>query len=135
MRDLISRQAANEWCTDCKEYDQDRHCCPRWNRVIRNTVEEIKAEHRWIPVTERLPEELKAVNITWVNHEPEPYYHDIKDRNFVATGIYFQGQWYWYSTVCEDYLREYGEWDVDLVDDAVEIIAWMPLPEPYKGEK
>lgn len=35
-----------EWCTDCKEYDQDRHCCPRWNRVIRETVEELKAEHR-----------------------------------------------------------------------------------------
>ena len=35
----------NEWCTDCKEYDQDRHCCPRWNRVIRNTVEELRAEH------------------------------------------------------------------------------------------
>ena len=85
----------------------------------------------WIPVTERLPEELKAVNITWVNHEPEPYYHDIKDRNFVATGIYFHGHWYWYSTVCADYLGEYGEWEVDKVDDAVEIIAWMLLPEPY----
>lgn len=34
----------NEWCFDCKEYDQERHCCPRWNRVIRNTVEELKAE-------------------------------------------------------------------------------------------
>lgn len=34
-----------EWCHDCKEYDNDRHCCPRWNRVIRNTVEELKAEH------------------------------------------------------------------------------------------
>ena len=31
-----------EWCTDCKEYDQERHCCPRFNRVIRRTVEEIK---------------------------------------------------------------------------------------------
>lgn len=29
---------ADEWCTDCKEYDQERHCCPRWNRVIRETL-------------------------------------------------------------------------------------------------
>ena len=89
---------------------------------------------RWIPVSERLPEDLEPVNITWVNHEPEPYYHDIKDRNFVATGIYYRGQWYWYSTTCADYLGEYGSNEIDKVDDAVEIIAWMPLPEPYKTE-
>ena len=32
----------DEWCQNCKEYDHDKHCCPRFNRVIRNTVEEIK---------------------------------------------------------------------------------------------
>lgn len=32
----------DEWCTDCKEYDKERHSCPRWNRVIRETVEEMK---------------------------------------------------------------------------------------------
>lgn len=31
-----------EWCTGCKEYDQEAHCCHRWTKVIRNTVEEIK---------------------------------------------------------------------------------------------
>ena len=31
-----------EWCTDCKEYDQEKHCCHRWTKVIRNTVEELK---------------------------------------------------------------------------------------------
>lgn len=34
----------DEWCRDCKEYDKERHSCPRWNRVIRHTVEDIKAE-------------------------------------------------------------------------------------------
>ncbi len=32
----------DEWCTDCKEYDHERHCCPRFNRVIQETVEELK---------------------------------------------------------------------------------------------
>ena len=32
----------DEWCTDCKEYDQKKHCCPRFNRVIRKTVEEVR---------------------------------------------------------------------------------------------
>ena len=31
-----------EWCHDCLEYNQDKHCCPRFNKVIRNTVEEMK---------------------------------------------------------------------------------------------
>ena len=33
-----TEQHHDEWCTDCKEYDTDRHCCPRWNRVIRQTL-------------------------------------------------------------------------------------------------
>lgn len=32
----------DEWCTDCKEYDQERHCCPRWNRVIRQTLKDVE---------------------------------------------------------------------------------------------
>ena len=31
-----------EWCDDCKEYDQEKHCCPRWNKVIRKTIEEMQ---------------------------------------------------------------------------------------------
>ena len=30
----------DEWCTDCKEYDTENHRCPRWNKVIRRTLEE-----------------------------------------------------------------------------------------------
>lgn len=30
----------DEWCTDCKEYDSEHHCCPRFNRVIRETLKE-----------------------------------------------------------------------------------------------
>ena len=39
----------NEWCHDCKEYDQEKHCCPRFNRVIRETVAEIQADGEYIP--------------------------------------------------------------------------------------
>lgn len=31
-----------EWCDTCKEYDQESHCCHRWTKVIRNTVEELR---------------------------------------------------------------------------------------------
>ena len=31
-----------EWCHDCKEYDQESHCCHRWTKVIRETVAELE---------------------------------------------------------------------------------------------
>ena len=31
-----------EWCHDCKEYDQEAHCCHRWTKVIRKTVAELE---------------------------------------------------------------------------------------------
>lgn len=88
----------------------------------------------WIPVAERLPEELEPVNITWVNHNPKSYYADIKDKPFTATGVYFNRQWYWWSTLCTDILAEYGHNYDDIIDDDIEITAWQPLPEPYKAE-
>ena len=48
--DVIEREAivgnynTHEWCTDCKEYDQENHRCPRWNNVIRSTIEETYQE-------------------------------------------------------------------------------------------
>ena len=37
----------DEWCSDCKEYDQERHCCPRWNRVIRQALKDAQPEHKY----------------------------------------------------------------------------------------
>lgn len=40
-----------KWCDTCKEYDQEKHCCHRWSKVIRDTVEEMKQEPKtgyWI---------------------------------------------------------------------------------------
>lgn len=34
-----------EWCHDCKEYDQEAHCCHRWTKVIRQTVAELEERY------------------------------------------------------------------------------------------
>lgn len=34
-----------EWCHDCKEYDQESHCCHRWTKVIRKTVAELEERY------------------------------------------------------------------------------------------
>ena len=109
-----------------------------WSRAIEFAELE-KPEPHWIPVTERLPENNDPVNVTWVNRKPEFYYSEIKDKPFTATAIYFRGKWFWYSCVIEDWLAEYGSNESFLanlqeaVDKDIEITAWMPLPEPYKG--
>lgn len=41
----------DKWCTDCKEYDPEKHCCPRFNRVIRNALKDAQPEPKrgkWI---------------------------------------------------------------------------------------
>lgn len=43
LEEVEAHRDTFEWCNGCKEYDNERHCCPRWNKAIRETVEENKA--------------------------------------------------------------------------------------------
>ena len=45
-----------EWCHDCKEYDQEQHCCHRWSQQIRKTIEELEANY---------PQEIKDELLYW----------------------------------------------------------------------
>lgn len=99
--------------------------------TMRMAVDALRSQ-QWISVKDRMPEKLEPVNIVWVNRQPERYYTDIKDKPFVATGVYCNDKWWWYSATCEDYLAEYGRSDCDEVDEAIEITHWMPLPGPPK---
>ena len=107
-----------EWCHDCKEYDQDKHCCHRWTKVIMNTLEEIKTKWGWIPFTEALPEEEEEVLVT-VRFDGTK---DVKPSVYVETASQISGSWFSYS----------DEWKVS--QNRHHVIAWMPLPEGYRGE-
>lgn len=102
--------------------------------LVRRIKEEYDITDEWIPCSERLPEDLEAVNVTWVNHNPPVYYQYTKDVPNADTAVYYRGVWYWWdSTIC-DVLGEYGEkCGAEQIDKDIEIIAWMPLPKPYKG--
>ena len=69
------------------------------------------AEAKWIPCRERLPEDGTTV-IT---------FDSMGDIEF---GSYENGEWYWLAEACADYwTRNSG------------VLAWMPLPKPYRGEQ
>lgn len=43
----------DEWCDDCKEYDHERKRCPKWNSVIKATLEDAKPKTgRWVKMSD-----------------------------------------------------------------------------------
>lgn len=91
-----------------------------WNVAICKCIDTIKKlpsvtpqQNKWIPVSERLPEDntLVLVTVKVGNREPK-----------VRSGYYYMD----------------GHFHIDNGDSwearDKELIAWMPLPQPYKTE-
>ena len=79
----------------------------------------------WIPCSERLPDYMIAV-LTWdgMAYAVEKRIPYITDED----GEHIMSEWW----VSDDFDEENTEYYPNLRDGAA--IAWMPLPEPWKGE-
>lgn len=100
---------------------------------IYEIIEELPKVNEWIPVEKELPKNNQEVIVTFVNHKPPLYYQEMKDVPISAFAVYYNSEWYWWtSTIC-DLLDEYGNCYSEIIDEDIEIIAWMPLPKPYGG--
>ncbi len=116
MSDLISRQAAIEALFDWEmTYDWDDHCReedpkPAYIVSPSDVIEQLPSAQQWIPVTERLPEEEKAVLVT-------------TDWGFLYIAEY------------EMFSDGEGRWSETVEGRFIDAMAWMPLPEPWKGEE
>lgn len=84
-------------------------------RCLIQMVNEERSKHRWIPVEKRLPEEDDFVLVT-VNG----IYNHITFSDAIELG-----------ELCSD-----GTWFIDGYPDwnNPNVVAWMPLPEPYQEE-
>ena len=98
-------------CGDCEAYNKEKHHCPKFCKVIKETVKEIEENHNgWIPCSEHQPEEAGTYNVTAYDGRTLRSTHAkwqprLKSWNLTGTMAYWK------------------------------IIAWMELPQPFqKGE-
>lgn len=97
--------------------------------IIKNapTIEAEPVKHgRWIPVSERLPEEDTEVLISYRYKEGEG------DTSHVDIDITTYGQMYFGGNKVGN--NKHWRAPFEYFHSNYEVIAWMPLPEPYKRE-
>lgn len=119
MDDLISRQTAiDELCDNC---DHVEAVCPHYpckQYIAIENLPSAQPEQRWIPCSERLPENGRQVLVFARSvHFALAKYDEMRE----ADGKY-KKQWVTFDAWKPFYTIK-------------EVIAWMPLPEPYKGEQ
>lgn len=97
--------------------------------TLLNDLEQDEKENGWIPVSERVQEDEKEYLVTLekVYGTPEKLYG-------IANYLKFGDAGYWNE-------KKYGYLEWDKYSDGhggtkmYKVIAWMPLPEPYKEDE
>lgn len=84
--------------------------------IIRSHMDEAKNDG-WIPCSERLPNEEKFIKAYCRNSYAAEFIVMIKGATLPTT-LYFKN----------------GSW-TDMKGNYYNVVAWQPLPEPYKGEE
>jgi hypothetical protein len=115
--DCISRQAAIDVAVEAADEWDGGHSRNREEIITRKMRMLPSVQPHWIPCSECLPEDSDYRDL-W--ETPDGAVLWCKATGEIGIG------WYYEST---------KNW-CDLWDNGVkDVIAWMPLPEPYKGEQ
>ena len=126
MNDLIKRQdAINKFVgLNMQVYEGDRCVGIRTyltKEEIIYAIDElpsVEPERKWIPVTEALPKNAEFVLLT-IRRLDKSY----NQTPFISVGYVSWNQSAWWCAH-----------DGDCDSHNVEVLAWMPLPEPWRGE-
>lgn len=121
MSDLISRQAAIDALHMHLMYrmgtDSNKKRLDDWI----NGVPSAQPEQRWILCSERLPEEKDAGILKKLGAEKRSEYVlatvEVKGERMTVTACTYDGKW---------------DWNMKYAFPDFKVVAWMPLPEPYK---
>ena len=126
MSDLIKRQdAINKFVgLNMQVYEGDR-CVGIRTYLTKEEViyaidelPSVEPEQKWIPVTEALPKNAEFVLLT-IRRLDKSY----NQTPFISVGYISWNQSAWWCAH-----------DGDCDSHNVEVLAWMPLPESYKGD-
>lgn len=126
------RTRLEQYKAEIEKKSQYKHGLPGSALDIVNSLlddlEQDEKENGWIPVSERLPEDEKECLVTLekVYGTPEKLYG-------IANYLKFGDAGYW-----NEKKYRYLEWDKHSDGHGgtrmYKVIAWMPLPEPYKED-
>ena len=137
MSDLIDRQAAIRWVkTECNPYGKPMLDFESGKKVIEylKRMPSVQSEPRWIPVKTRpMTEEERQ-------YYSELYGYDIEYEKAIMFDCKMpeDGQEIWVCSKCGNVWE-----DTCCIDEGIglegngdwlDIVAWMPLPEPYRKE-
>ena len=119
--DVIYRQQA---------IDAVENGCQEWKGIFQRCEANIKnlpstqPEQRWIPCSERLPEEKDAGILKKLGTEKRSGYVivtvEVKGERMTSTACTHDGKW---------------NWEMKYAFPDYKVVAWMPLPEPYGGDQ
>ena len=102
------------WCGDNGEYE-------RWS--IDPEVPVIEKSN-WIPCSEGMPKEKDAGILKKLGTKKRSEYVlatvEVKGERMTVTACTYDGKW---------------DWNMKYAFPDFKVVAWLPLPEPYEGEK
>ena len=117
----------DEWLFDANSHNADTKIAFSTIKSKISEMPSVTPKARWIPVSERLPEEDGEYLVCYEEGYRKDY--DFDEVGIAPFEVDCEGFGYWQPHYDKS---TFGYLDSDWTE--ISVIAWQPLPEPYKEE-